>query len=1112
MKKALTNGGIVKSRFYILLVVFFASTMIVSDIQAQVVAYRVNAGGRVTATGDNSYPAWSEDQQLATDPAPIQSARNGIPSPYVNEEVAGDQTAGKNQDINLTGILEPGGIVNDLFQTQRWDVAPPDDNLVYSFPIVTGRTYQVNLYFAEIFGEGQGTRQFDISINGELIQDNFDILNVTGNQEKVAFVLQEEVIAEGQTLDIEFGNETELPALISAIEIVDLTSTNEAPVVTVPERQKNLEEETVSLQIEATDPDGDGLSYTAEGLPGGLTLDSTTGLITGTLEEGVQGLFDVVLTVFDDGSPSAGTIVSFQWSVANDPLAINPLSDLVVEVGAETEVITLVDVFEDPNDLELTYSISNNTDESLVSANINNEGDGIVLNYSNSNTGIAEITVRATNTVDAFGEDTFTVELITSAVPSAVVQITPNDGLGGSTFNGSSILVENTSLGNITIRSVTLNLANTLFPDLVFDPTGVAGDSGAKCLTADLNAEETGFNAPENPCVDPFSIPEDGGFVEMVANFNDFDAGETVGMSVDVDPTSIKGNPGVGDAGSIGGVEMVGTTVTIEFSNEETITNDVFYLPGSGGGGQAVVKNQEEVQLATPAVAPAISIQGTEESEITVSEIAQVIEVTGPANASVTLLQVDGRLNLEGTPNGGFEIEPFEANEAIGVIETYTATLDGAGAASIPVNLKRSFFDGSFSGGINHFIAVVEDEFAGRTSNRVIASLEELAFANFNEGWNLIGLSYTVESGNYLDLYADVSPDPDFPPFGWDGSGYFQLTDLGNGAAYWINVANSGSVAIFGEDIDELAVVLEEGWNMIAGPSCDVAIADIQDPSNVIVDGTLFEYNDGYLNATSVQPNKGYWINASGDGTITLSCAVPQDVVGGKHNLVANDKEHFGTIRIGDQEGNEQILYFGSELEGSAKDQSYIMPPYGPNGFDARFSDGTRLAESSEALISLRSDAFPVELRLDEAPSAIVGPFIVEALAGHDVVGTYNLVEGEGVFIANADVTALRLSTSIDDAQTLPEQFTLNGNYPNPFNPTTNIVFDLPDNAVMRVEVYDLLGRRVMDLSGLEMEAGAGRQIQLDASSLASGSYIYRVHATMDAGSLIQTGRMTLLK
>ena len=98
------------------------------------------------------------------------------------------------------------------------------------------------------------------------------------------------------------------------------------------------------------------------------------------------------------------------------------------------------------------------------------------------------------------------------------------------------------------------------------------------------------------------------------------------------------------------------------------------------------------------------------------------------------------------------------------------------------------------------------------------------------------------------------------------------------------------------------------------------------------------------------------------------------------------------------------------------------------------------------------------------------------------------------------------------EVQTVPETFALNGNYPNPFNPTTNLVFDLPEDATIRVEVYDLLGRSVMEVSAVEVAAGAGRQLQLDASSLASGTYVYRVHAEMASGRSIQSGRMTLLK
>ena len=80
----------------------------------------------------------------------------------------------------------------------------------------------------------------------------------------------------------------------------------------------------------------------------------------------------------------------------------------------------------------------------------------------------------------------------------------------------------------------------------------------------------------------------------------------------------------------------------------------------------------------------------------------------------------------------------------------------------------------------------------------------------------------------------------------------------------------------------------------------------------------------------------------------------------------------------------------------------------------------------------------------------------------------------------------------------LPEVFALSGNYPNPFNPSTCIVFDLPSSAEVSVEVLDSLGRVVLSLGGQSMEAGSNRTMELEGSLLASGTYLYRVIAKLE--------------
>ena len=101
--------------------------------------------------------------------------------------------------------------------------------------------------------------------------------------------------------------------------------------------------------------------------------------------------------------------------------------------------------------------------------------------------------------------------------------------------------------------------------------------------------------------------------------------------------------------------------------------------------------------------------------------------------------------------------------------------------------------------------------------------------------------------------------------------------------------------------------------------------------------------------------------------------------------------------------------------------------------------------------------------------------------------------------------------TAIED-EGLPTEFVLDGNYPNPFNPSTTIQFDLPETAEVSVQVVDMLGREVMSVPVQAFTAGANRTIQLNASSLASGTYLYRLVARTMNETLIQTGRMTLLK
>ena len=84
----------------------------------------------------------------------------------------------------------------------------------------------------------------------------------------------------------------------------------------------------------------------------------------------------------------------------------------------------------------------------------------------------------------------------------------------------------------------------------------------------------------------------------------------------------------------------------------------------------------------------------------------------------------------------------------------------------------------------------------------------------------------------------------------------------------------------------------------------------------------------------------------------------------------------------------------------------------------------------------------------------------------------------------------------------MPSNYALEASYPNPFNPSTTIRFDLPEQAQVRLVVFDVLGRQISVLLGGTYEAGT-HEVVFDASDLPSGMYLYRLETP--EGSFVRT-------
>jgi hypothetical protein len=119
--------------------------------------------------------------------------------------------------------------------------------------------------------------------------------------------------------------------------------------------------------------------------------------------------------------------------------------------------------------------------------------------------------------------------------------------------------------------------------------------------------------------------------------------------------------------------------------------------------------------------------------------------------------------------------------------------------------------------------------------------------------------------------------------------------------------------------------------------------------------------------------------------------------------------------------------------------------------------------------------------------------------------GEYTIMSDDGEFVF--ENTSLSIKNGI-----LPKEFVLHQNHPNPFNPITSLRYDLPNDGLVNITIYDMMGRLVKTLVNGSQTAGF-KSIQWNATNdrnepVSAGLYLY----TIQAGEFRQTKKMVLLK
>ena len=172
-----------------------------------------------------------------------------------------------------------------------------------------------------------------------------------------------------------------------------------------------------------------------------------------------------------------------------------------------------------------------------------------------------------------------------------------------------------------------------------------------------------------------------------------------------------------------------------------------------------------------------------------------------------------------------------------------------------------------------------------------------------------------------------------------------------------------------------------------------------------------------------------------------------------------------------------QTLYIGDQ---SLIKRSYELPPAPPAGiFDARFASQQMVETYPSTIqagkeyryaINLQSASYPVIVQWNiskqpEGRTLILTDGASGTIINSPMTGTGSL----RITSAAAKSLVVKLSESVP---ALPKEFALGRNYPNPFNPTTRFMVEMPKSADVKVAVYDILGQKIITLLSGQQAAG----------------------------------------
>ncbi|HMQ79922.1 MAG TPA: T9SS type A sorting domain-containing protein [Ignavibacteria bacterium] len=282
----------------------------------------------------------------------------------------------------------------------------------------------------------------------------------------------------------------------------------------------------------------------------------------------------------------------------------------------------------------------------------------------------------------------------------------------------------------------------------------------------------------------------------------------------------------------------------------------------------------------------------------------------------------------------------------------------------------------------------------------------------------------------------------------------------------------------------------------------------------------------GEVQESSVTPGKIliFKINESGDSLWEKRFSFTNTSPGGIKIRKINNAYIIGGL-TNDTNYRQQIFFANIKLNG---DTNFVKtyPTYGRN----EFFDDIAVINSNKYVICFDRDSSTVNYSSIAMITDSLGNILhkrfftntsyfiwgrlstIVPISNGDILftGTAKVTQPFGSEVVHAIRTDSLLNSPVigisNENENTPSDFNLIQNFPNPFNPVTNIKFDIPKDVNVSIKIYDILGSEVFGVN--EYKKAGSYEVKFDGSNLASGIYFYKI----DTDRFSDTKKMVLLK